>query len=190
MAATGIQFWVNGPVTLYAGTGSASALEKVGITEAGVGIEMMGGNSPVYSDDLGPETPRDVLLYPEHAFIRFDLNQFDETVTRKLLARFFKRAGAQTGGTPGTYMAADPGSLVQAEGLDYRLLVYAPYSAKSQYTGLNSHNFLSAFLEGQVSIAPLGTRLKKFAGVFHAIPQKQGDGSFVTYNSTVTGIPA
>ena len=191
MAATGVQFWVNGPTYLYVGTGSAGALQKLGFTERGVHITLMGHHVPVFSDDLGPESPRDVSFMADDAFIRFDLNQFDETVWRQCVARLWNSTnqaiGAGNLAAPGYLDAKDPGSLMSAEGYTFRLLVYAPYSVKSAYTGLNSHNFLNAYLEGQVDTGPLGTQVKKNAGVFHAIQQKQTNGTWKLYDNVTTG---
>lgn len=196
MAATGIQPWVNGPVDLYVGTGSQGALEKLGFSENGVNLNFIYPTVPFHSDDMGAETPQDIQIFPPHAFCEFDLNQWDEAVWTKVQARTYKIL-TQTG-LNGAFDMLDPGSFLRLEGYMYRLLLDAPYAAKTAFTGMTPYNFLAATLEGQVRTGPLSTRPKKHAGLFHAIPTKRavGGGVYVsgnyiwtTYNASTAGKP-
>ena len=190
MAATGIQFWVNGPVTICVGTASGNVLEALGISEAGVRVDINGSFEPVHSDDLGPGTPRDMQYFAEHAIITFDLNQWDQDVW----SRLSKRINLNSANPAGYYLSSDPGSLMLTEGHARRILIPAPYgSSHAAFAGMPAYNFLQGWLQGPYNLDPLGTRYKRKRVVIQCLPQKRTDVApynFVLFNSTTTGVPA
>lgn len=108
-------FMVPGPTLLKTGTGAASALETLGLTEDGVRCRVTIAHGQVRSDAAGPEQFADLQRFGERAMIRAKLADYDDTILMKLIALAM---GNVTEGVAGT-----PGSLVGAGGSSYKLVL-------------------------------------------------------------------
>jgi hypothetical protein len=113
---------VNGVATVSVGTGGSGALELLGHSLDGVGLEFQDMREPVYSDAGGGENmlPIDYQEFGEVATIVGDMVIYDEAVLTKIR----KRPGATAEG-----LLSAPGRVMGPNGDFYRLLVTSPTEA-------------------------------------------------------------
>ncbi len=108
-------YHVDGPVLILTGTGTAAALEELGICEDGVDVAFTWYEEPVMSDAAGPRVPVELQDFGADATIRGRLRDYDLVVLQKL------RALAQGNTTEG--LSGAPGRLVATSGGAYRVVL-------------------------------------------------------------------
>ena len=166
---------VGGESQIKTGTGSAQALEILGVSVDGVDIEIEDHVSPIYTDtNGGPEgrIPFDEMGYGQTANIRAQLVFYDETILAKLRPTF-------VGGSEGLQDVA--GTLFGAGSKYFRLLVLSP-------TDGVPWNFLKARMTGSKRVK-IGVRQSVWNLSFFALPYSGSSGSTasnVLYNRTTT----
>lgn len=168
--ADATQFYVSGPCYLWAGIGSSHAYRFVGWSEAGFTVELTAMYEDVKVDYAG-ESPGDEVIVGMEAKISGTLSRYDETVALQI-ASFF---GFQ--GTPGVIGQTQYGNLggigtlLHAEGVDFPLLLQAPYSFKNIFTSTMVPGFLfySTYLADPNRFT-MNIKTKKPEMGFRAIP--------------------
>lgn len=145
---------VNGEARVRTGTGAASALEDLGVSQDGVSIGIRDHTSPVFTDSfggpLGP--PFDEQQFQQDAIIRMLLPFYDEAVLTKIRSRM--------GGTDGVQAAS--GALWGGGAKYFRLLVTSP-------VGALPWNFLTARLYESFE-HKIGTKYTIWDLTFYAVP--------------------
>lgn len=119
------QFYVSGPAYTWAGTGTANAWEFVGYSRSGLTVQI----TPEFEDievDYAGRTPGDVAFLGQTARVSGSFTRYDEAIMTKMVSYI-------AGSTPGQGGSNSLGSLLNTEGNAYPLLVYSPYSFKTQY---------------------------------------------------------
>lgn len=132
---------VPGTATIKVNTGSAGALETLGVTINGARIEEEVLTVPVPSDENGGDEgpPLDFQYLGEIHRVSLELVSYDMAVLAKVLA--------QKGGTEGQQLTA--GTLLSSGGYTFRLLIH---------TTNNPRNYLAAVLRGPAKGCNRGTR--------------------------------
>lgn len=179
-------FFVNGPCAVQVGTGASFALEHLGFTKGGVRVSLDGKFEDVHSDYSGPMLPADEQFFGEEAYIRLELNRYNEAIYVKLAARL----NGATEGTPG---ANSIGTLLQAESKHIgRCLLLSPYQAKTAYTTMPAgYNFLRVYAHAAIDLDPLGTKVKEVTIILRAMPiWDLATYTYTLYNHTITGAAA
>lgn len=125
MSGPATQFYVSGPAQIWLGVGTANAWSYLGWSRNGVTVQV----TPQHEDievDYGGRSPGDVSFLGEEARISMQLSRYDESI-------LMKAAAFLTGTTPGQGPKGGIGSLMAAEGYMFPILLYSPYSFKSQF---------------------------------------------------------
>lgn len=108
---------VSGEALIKTGTGSASALETLGVSVDGVDIDIEDHVDPIFTDTFGPKVPFEEQSFLQSARINIRLVFYDEAILLKLRPQLVS-------GTEGTMSQA--GSLFGASGKYFRLLILSP----------------------------------------------------------------
>lgn len=185
------QFWVPGPAHVYAGVGDARALVYLGNSENGVRVTLDWPSEDIHTDWSGTQIPADVLTFAEQAFIRADLNFFDQTRVQTLLLNRYNPLAADGAG-PINFS----GTLLATEGFLHRVLILCPYGAgtggKPAYAAHpRGYNFLACQLLQPLEFN-LGARPKVYSLVWRALPVYTFSAcsiGYVLYNNSVLGLP-
>ena len=192
------QIWVPGPAEIHVGVGAGGggsvgagytyggALLFLGWSERGVRISENPEWEDVPADIAGSRVPQDVQFMSEQCFVSLDLKVWNQPVYNQIASRWNPYSG-----TPGLMTVGSIGSLMIAENLAYRLLVFPPYQAlKPVMSGLRPYNFQRAWLAGPDDINPFGMRAMKQRMIFRAIPPyPDGSGNRLLYNQDASGKP-
>lgn len=194
------QIYNTGPVELYTGTGSASALEFLGYSENGMQIEIRETFEDVHSDLLGPRIPTDVQHFQADALITGDLVRWNESVLEKCEDRSLNGAGG-TGASFGIVSKLEVGALMLAYGKTYRLLCDAPSldlggaGSGAIMPGLIPLNFPYAYLHDTMT-RKRGARAERVHIIFRGLANTTNIGAtaalpntFTLYNNVRTGRP-
>lgn len=170
-------FLVNGEAAVWLGTGSSSALERLGISVDGVTWEPENPNDPVYIDTYF-KTPCDYQYSPTMATVSMDLVYFDPAVLAKVNSGFL-------GTADGTLAAA--GGLMLAGSGAYRLLIKSTPSGTGLTGNADCHNFLNAFLMDKRTVK-MGTERSTWKLTFKCLAAFQTSSTVgaVLYNTTCT----
>lgn len=151
-----VLFHVNGSALIYVGQGTGGS--QLGYSSAeGVKVETLVGQEMVYSDQLGPFVPGEVLNNGTIAQITFDLYKYDNSVLAALNAK-------REGGNLGQFTAA--GTLMFLNELTSGITIASPID------GLNYY-FPRAWLAGDPQPVQLSTQLKIWGLKFMAAPNSQ-----------------
>lgn len=110
-------YMVNGAALVYTGTGSSSALELLGYTEAGVDQDIFENKSEIMTDLFGPMTPQDFQDMGMMARIVVPLIACDRTVLAKIMGKSDRTAIGQIG---------TPGLVLGVGGYAFRVAIAAP----------------------------------------------------------------
>jgi hypothetical protein len=168
---------VSGECLLKTGTGSVGALESLGVSVAGVDINITDHTDPVYTDTNGPRVPFDEQQFLEDATITCKLVFYDETV----LSHIRSRIAILASNADGTIGAA--GVLWGAGGNYFRLLCLSPVDA-------TPYNFPKARLKDAMRVKK-GTVRSEWDLTFYSIPYTGSAGSTLgntLWNTTTTAI--
>jgi hypothetical protein len=152
---TGITPHVFGGAQVWVGTGSAGALEQVGVTADSVVPEFPSQYEEVLIDAY-MSCPVDLQYCPEWAVIPVTLQYYDQTIVDKLIARL-------PSGTPGVAGAA--GTLMIAQQKFVRLC----FKPNPNNTGEAPLNFPQAVLVDSYKY-PIGTKNSEWQLTFRALP--------------------
>lgn len=141
-------YHVPGPVQISTGTGSAGALQLLGLTEDGVDLSIDTAMEPLMSDVAGVSKPADLQDMGDDATIRVPLVTYDSTVLEVLR----KRGGSASG------VSGARGALMGTGGIAFRLLLN---SADEPW------NFFTAILRNAQEVK-LGTKYSVWRLTFYA----------------------
>lgn len=148
------------------GTATLTALSlPLGLSSAdGVRVSVNEALEEIYSDQLGPSLPSEVLINGATASIEFELWKYDTSVLNSLLAR---RQGSGTLGTIGTV-----GKLMFTNSLTFDLSIASPVDGVVWY-------FPRCWIQDEASVQ-LSTQLKVWSLKIRAVPDQYG----VLYTNT------
>jgi hypothetical protein len=160
-------FFVEGPAYTWVGLGSAKAFLFLGFTEAGLTVSINPYNEPINVDYGGPSLPGDVSQFG------FDMNfsgtytRYDPVVAQQIASMSGNFVGQQA---VGSFANNQMGSLLNLENVGYPLLVYFPYTAKTQFnTEISGYNCGLAYLENPLTfVASIKRKAPEFN--FKALP--------------------
>jgi hypothetical protein len=155
---------------LRTGTGSANALEDLGVSVDGIDIAITDYTEAIYTDSYGADVPFDEQQFLADAVVSGQLVFYDEAVLAKLRGR--------PNAVDGQLGAA--GQLWGAGGKYFRLLVASPTDVP--------YNFLHARLQNAFS-QKIGTRRTLWNVQFYCTPYTGSSGSTtgtVLYNQVTT----
>lgn len=182
MANATTQFYVSGPAYCWAGVGAVQAWEFVGYSRNGLQVQIV----PSYEDvevDYGGRMPGDVQFLGEEARVSGVFSRYNESVIKLLLSWVWNTP--QGGGDDAYPPGPKVGTLMNAEGGAYPLLIYSPYQFKSQYgTMVPGFWFYSSYLSDPFD-ENRSIRAKMPSLAWRAIPVF-GAG---TGNNFVAGLP-
>jgi len=161
--ATGVI--VDGPCIIKTGTGSASALEELGRSEAGVDVTENAFFYDVHGDDNGGDVgpPIDIQFMGEMHIIRAVMTKYDEAVLNKIRCRLLAGAAGTVGAT---------GTLMFAESKFFRVLLHSTNRPR---------NYLQCVFRDAFEVNK-GTKHSKAVIIAHAYM----NDSRVVYNATAT----
>jgi hypothetical protein len=120
------QYRVSGEAPISVGTGSAGALETLGVSESGVTIEIIEREEPIYTDVGGAQAPVDFKRMGHEALISLRLISWHELIRRKLESRPFVYPNT-TVFTPDEGVAVPRGQLLASNGGAFSLAVAAQF---------------------------------------------------------------
>lgn len=175
MANNAQEYRVNGEAPISVGTGSAYALEVLGVSEAGVSIEIVEHEEPVYSDVGGSRAPVDFKRMGREAFIGARLISWNETIFRKCWNRPFIYPNASSH-TPGDGVEVPRGQLIGSAG------GYFPLAIAGQFE--DPWYFFYTKMLGQPKRVTLGTNQLAWDVRFHAWVFIAGTATALTTLST------
>lgn len=180
------QIYVAGPAEIHVSIYRGSNLRFLGWTEAGVNIHIRGEWDDVPADLAGTRMPADVQAMGEQYFAAGDLKIWNQDVYNQIAARANFAVDPE-----GSLGQGSIGRLMIAEGLAYRVLIYAPYSVlKPSQVSFKSYNFLNAWLAGPDVINPYGSRASKIRVLFRGINAYDcQSGKWLGYNHDASGKP-
>lgn len=127
------QYRVSGEAPISVGTGSAGALEVLGVSESGVTIDIVQHEEPIYSDVGGSRSPVDFKRMGEEAVITMRLISWHELIRRKLENRPFIYPDT-TSFTPGDGVAVPRGQLLATNGGAIPLAIGAQFEDPWYFT--------------------------------------------------------
>lgn len=148
------------------GTATLTALSlPLGLSSAdGVRVSVNEALEEIYSDQLGPSLPSEVLINGATASIEFELWKYDTSVLNTLLQR---RQGGDTLGKIGTV-----GKLMFNNSLTFDLSIASPVDGVVWY-------FPRCWIQDEASVQ-LSTQLKVWSLKIRAVPDQYG----VLYTNT------
>lgn len=159
-------------------TGTSNALETLGYSEDQVTVEERVFRADVHSDEYGgPEGPPiDVQYLGEIHYITMSLVNFDIAVYKKVQPKVY-------GGTYGE--SVNPGSLMGADGLSFRLLLKPLTTPFGTPTANEPRNYLLAFPFTNVRWA-MGTKATRVPMVWeaHATQDASDSNTMKLFNAT------
>lgn len=179
------QLYVPGPSHMAVGSGTAYAMEYLGLgDDQGCRIVLNGRFEDVLTDLSGPMVPFDVQWFAEDIFVSVTLTKVEATVLAKLQARIFEQTG-------GSIASADVGTLMRLEGKSMPLMIQFPYETKSVFTGqmIAGFRFPIAWPADAIE-RHASTRVERVRVTFRAIPDWNTDGSGLLYDHDMTNFPS
>lgn len=126
------QLYVSGPAGCWVGTGASNTFQYLGWSESGFRVTLTGMYEDVLVDFSG-NMPADVGFMGEGITVSGVLKYYDEAVSQKMYSFFNPVNSSGIGKGPGYGGTNSVGSLMIAEGGTFPVLLYSPYSFKSQY---------------------------------------------------------
>lgn len=99
-------YHVHGPAYIQVGTGTADALETLGMSKDGIRIRIETKHRKHMGDAAGPEVPSVIQQMGSEAFIDIDLFAFDDAVLAKCRRRAEASATEGVAGIPGQVLDA------------------------------------------------------------------------------------
>ncbi len=137
-----LQLHVNGTAQIWSGTGTANALEQLGVSVDGVTIQLNTEYDEIFTDHYGPKVPYDLQYFLQDALIKCELVWYEQTVLYKWLT-----------GTPGAGLTLGvmgaAGNLAVQNALASRLLIKSTPATTGLTTVENCWNFLNVVLVDQ-----------------------------------------
>jgi len=184
----GPSLFVTGPCLVYVGYLSSGTYSFLGTAQRPPRVRTRRGWVPVYNDLGGTQVPFDLLFAGQEAFIIADMNRFKMAVMQAISSM------PNTDGIAGLNTAGDIGTLMQAEGAAFALVLVFPYAVLKpamRAAGLpGGLTFPCAVLEGPDDLE-VGTVNMKKNLIFHCIPgYNPANGSTTLYiNGVPSGLP-